>query len=202
MSVVLKVGGSLLEHAPRLLNYLDRQRVSALVVPGGGVFADLVRRVARRNRVSDEAAHWMAIYAMSQYAHYLHDKTGIPLTPRLKQPTGMQILLPHDVLRSDEELERSWDTTSDTIAAWTARRLDARLIKATDVDGVLKNGRPAREISAAEIRRMGETCVDKGLPDYLTKHEMDCVVVNGLHPERVLKTIRGEPGKYTIIRGD
>ena len=42
-----------------------------LVVPGGGPFADSVRAVDRQHRLSDDAAHWMAILAMDQYAHLI-----------------------------------------------------------------------------------------------------------------------------------
>src|SRR5262245_24088117 len=42
-----------------------------LLVPGGGPFADVVRDVDRRVGLPADAAHWMAVLAMDQYAHLL-----------------------------------------------------------------------------------------------------------------------------------
>jgi hypothetical protein len=73
---VIKVGGSL-GAAPtalrRLMETLGRaaRRQRLVVVPGGGSFADEVRRADRRFGLGDSAAHWMAILAMDQYAHLL-----------------------------------------------------------------------------------------------------------------------------------
>src|SRR5687767_967000 len=76
---VIKIGGSLLADARHLDTALttiaDIARVRrVLVVPGGGPFADAVRALDRRVGLSDDAAHWMAILAMDQYAHVLADR--------------------------------------------------------------------------------------------------------------------------------
>ena len=55
----------------RLLLTLEDEGYSFLVVPGGGPMADLVREIYSRWDLSDEAAHWMAVLAMEQYAHFL-----------------------------------------------------------------------------------------------------------------------------------
>ncbi len=58
IDVVIKVGGSLGRW---------KGATNVLVIPGGGVFADLVRAEYRRARLTDHAAHRMAILAMDQY---------------------------------------------------------------------------------------------------------------------------------------
>ena len=50
-----------------------RQRI--VVVPGGGPFADQVRRFDSTHALSPTAAHWMAVLGMDQYAFALADKT-------------------------------------------------------------------------------------------------------------------------------
>ncbi|HET8837257.1 MAG TPA: hypothetical protein VFN08_21210, partial [Gemmatimonadales bacterium] len=71
---VVKVGGGLsaipgaLDAVAAALAAAGRQR-RLLVVPGGGPFADSVRRFAGAAPLSDDAAHWMAILGMDQYAH-------------------------------------------------------------------------------------------------------------------------------------
>ena len=70
---VLKLGGSLIDSARSLLlglTDLESKGYSFLVVPGGGPFADLVRSQFHEYSISDEAAHWMAILAMEQYAYF------------------------------------------------------------------------------------------------------------------------------------
>ena len=76
---VIKVGGGLsatpgaLEAVCAALGAAGR-RHRLLVVPGGGPFADAVREFDRRQPLSPDAAHWMAILAMDQYAHVLADR--------------------------------------------------------------------------------------------------------------------------------
>jgi len=186
MKVVLKIGGSLMEQADTLLNEVashfngKESKVKVVVVPGGGIFANAIREASRTYSLSDEASHWMAITAMEQYAYLLNDRTGIPLIDETEQiPDGFSILLPYQLLKDTDELEHSWDVTSDTIAAWIAKRIGGMLVKATDVDGVLNEDELIEEISARELESMGETCTDRIMPKILASYRMDCTIING-----------------------
>lgn len=138
---VIKIGGGLTSVA----GALDRvcQVVSAaagrhrmIVVPGGGPFADAVRGFDRSFPLSPPAAHWMALLAMDQYGHVLVDR--IPEAVLVDEPgslidclnTGsVAVLAPSRWLRSADVLPRSWEVTSDSIAAFVAGAMDAaRLI--------------------------------------------------------------------------
>jgi len=78
---VLKLGGSLMATARDLVRSLHSlEGYSFLVVPGGGPMADLVREIYARGSLSQEAAHWMAVLAMEQYAFFLADGTGAAMT--------------------------------------------------------------------------------------------------------------------------
>src|SRR5207245_6040635 len=73
---VVKVGGGLLGKAgafelviEALTAFVPGRRL--VVVPGGGPFADAVRRMFRRIDIGEDAAHWMAVLGMDQYAHAL-----------------------------------------------------------------------------------------------------------------------------------
>jgi aspartokinase-like uncharacterized kinase len=103
------------------------------VVPGGGPFADEVREFDRRVGISPDAAHWMAILAMDQYAHVLAGR--IPHAVLVEEPdcirgalarAGAVVLAPSRWMRSADVLPHSWDVTSDSIAAFVAGALDAR----------------------------------------------------------------------------
>ena len=86
----------------RTLVALAEEDYSFLVVPGGGPMADLVREIFSCGELSQEAAHWMAILAMEQYAYFLADGTGIRLTCEIRRPQGnpnVEILLPYQALQ-------------------------------------------------------------------------------------------------------
>lgn len=212
MNVVVKLGGSLINSAPdivnKLLEYLESSKdynVSILIVPGGGIFADSIRSVSKRYDISEAASHWMAILAMEQYGYHLIDKTGARGVDSIDDlPLGVSILLPYRLLKETDELAHSWDVTSDTIAAWVASMVgvDARLVKVTDVDGVLVDNELVREIGTTDLLDMGTTCVDIGLPDFIRANSMDCVVVNGHYPERVVAAVEGETVIGTYIKGN
>jgi aspartokinase-like uncharacterized kinase len=104
-----------------------------VVVPGGGPFAEAVREFDRRVGISADAAHWMAILAMDQYAHVL--ATRIPEAVLVNEPgcilqalgpAGVVVLAPSRWMRSADVLPHTWDVTSDSIAAFVAGALDAR----------------------------------------------------------------------------
>jgi len=198
--IILKMGGSLLEHSPDILRRVIATGADVLIVPGGGPFADVVRIVYREHGLSEDAAHWMAVLAMDEYAYYLSDKTGIPLTPMLVKKKGVRIILPYEVLQRRDDLPHSWAVTSDTIAAWVALETNSKLIKATDVDGVIINGRTQVSIDASKLRGR-ETCVDEALPGFLIDHRMDALVVNGLIVPRLEDAILGKPAVGTTING-
>ena len=147
---VIKIGGGLAS-VPGALDRVCREVSAAaahhrmIVVPGGGPFADAVREFDRSFPLSSPAAHWMALLAMDQYGHVLVDR--IPGAVLVDEPgslldclsTGsVAVLAPSRWLRSADVLPRSWEVTSDSIAAFVAGAMDAaRLIlvkPATDMD--------------------------------------------------------------------
>jgi aspartokinase-like uncharacterized kinase len=198
--IVLKIGGSLFDSGRELLKQVAKGERDVLVVPGGGAFADKVRDVYGTRTLSDDAAHWMALLAMDQYGYFLSDGTGIPLADTINGK-GTRIALAYEILRKDDALPHSWDVTSDTIAAWMAVKTGARLIKATDVDGIFRDGQLLTSVCASELQTRGETCVDRALPGFLIEHCMDAIVVNGRCVPRVLAAIRREKTTGTMIKG-
>ncbi len=184
-------------------HFKDNNGYSILIVPGGGVFADSIRSISEKCSISDDAAHWMAILSMEQYAYYLIDKTDVNVIENINEiPSGVSLLLPYRFLKESDRLPHSWDVTSDTIGAWIARKTRSRFVKVTDVDGVMADDIILKWITAKELSRMEVTCVDNSLPEFLMKNFMDCVVVNGLHPERVIDAVTGKNVVGTHIKGN
>jgi aspartokinase-like uncharacterized kinase len=198
---VLKLGGSLIGSAKALmfgLLGLSIRGYSFLVVPGGGPMADLVRELYNKGLISDEAAHWMAILAMEQYAYLLADGTRAILTAEISRSEGLNLLLPYRALLEDDGgLEHSWEYTSDSVAVLVASRLNADLIKATDVDGIIVDGKVAKEVSAISL--MGtKTCLDQGSTKLLKGRS--CWILNGTDPDKFVNSILTGKGG-TIVKG-
>lgn len=135
---VIKVGGGLAAIAgalPAVAGALTRTAAAGgrlVVIPGGGPFADAVRDYDRVHGLSDDAAHWMAILAMDQFAHVLADHlpdarlaATLPDIEAAHAAGLIPILAPSAWLRRMDDLPHSWDVTSDSIAAYLATLIGA-----------------------------------------------------------------------------
>ena len=206
---VLKLGGSLLESSRdlvRALAVLAGECYSFLVVPGGGPLADLVRELDVRHTISQEAAHWMAILAMEQYAYFLADGTGARLVedigkPNCDSPGQVEILLPYRAMKRDDAgLEHNWLYTSDSIAMLAALRLDSPLIKATNVDGVILEGKVQEVVFASQLVGM-ESCIDQGTLRLLMRKQNGASlrILNGTDPHAFISALKSGKGGTTIV---
>jgi aspartokinase-like uncharacterized kinase len=174
---VVKIGGGITAVPATLQRVCSAVQTAAqahrlLIVPGGGPFADAVRESQHRLGLSDEAAHWMAILAMDQYAQILAERiTGSVL---LQEPGDIAaavlpgrpgVLAPFRWMRSADVLPHSWNVTSDSIAAFIAGALDAErliLIKPSgECSGVdpyfstaLPSNLPSRSLGADNIDQL------------------------------------------------
>ena len=143
---VVKLGGSL-SHDERLATWLEmlaqRGPGRVVIVPGGGPYADVVRAQQQRWRFSDEHAHRMALLAMDQFALQLQAMNpALVLAPTLAKISAVlannqvAIWLPSQMVLSDKTIATSWDSTSDSLAAWLARSLHPdrlTLVKSCDI---------------------------------------------------------------------
>jgi aspartokinase-like uncharacterized kinase len=137
---ILKIGGGLLGKAGAFDLVIEavtafRAGRRLVVVPGGGPFADAVRQMFTRVKIGEDAAHWMAVLGMDQYAHALAAR--IPGAALVEQAAGitvalaageLPVLAPYRWLKAADPLPHSWEVTSDSIAAWFASVLGARRV--------------------------------------------------------------------------
>ncbi|WP_271201188.1 aspartate kinase [Methylopila turkensis] len=126
---VVKLGGSLFE-ADALDALLDASAWrGAVVVAGGGPFADAVRAAQKRRGFDDATAHRMAILAMEQSALMLAARRpdlrpcATPEAFAAARGRGAIWLPARMALEAD--LPASWDVTSDSLALWLAITLGA-----------------------------------------------------------------------------
>ncbi|WP_214020969.1 uridylate kinase [Methanoculleus sp.] len=189
--LVVKVGGSLFDRVVPLLEIFREAGRPVLIVPGGGKFADLVRRLA----VSDTAAHWMAIAGMEQFSWYIASH-GVPAASTLTLPAEVTVFLPYCALRRVDPLPHSWNVTSDTIAAWVAKELSADLLLLKSVDGIHHH---RRLLSRVEDRSFTSDEVDPTFIRFVFEHNLRARVVNGRHDDRVRRALRDEAVVGTLV---
>ena len=200
IEAVVKVGGSLgrgdgLSALGMRLAELGR-RHRLLVVPGGGAFADVVREYDARFGLRPGTAHQMAILAMDQYGHLICDLAPgcVPVSTLSEADAcaaggATAVLLPSGVLRT-ADLPQTWSVTSDSIAAWLARKADAPLLVMLKDHHAMASLERAASASpppgSVEIAELAATeCVDGHLAGMLAEAPFDLWLVNGEHPERL-----------------
>jgi 5-(aminomethyl)-3-furanmethanol phosphate kinase len=116
---------------PAILELVGRARASVVVVPGGGAFADAVRRAQADFDFSDAEAHRMALLAMHQTGLMmaaLHPRFAPVETlaemRKVIDAGRIPVWLPCKMTERDKRIAPDWSTTSDGLAARLAERLD------------------------------------------------------------------------------
>jgi 5-(aminomethyl)-3-furanmethanol phosphate kinase len=164
---VIKLGGSL-AFSPSLKDWLAAIASCAghvVLVPGGGPFADAVRRSQDVMGFGDAAAHRMALLAMEQYGRALAALADglIPAgsmaeIQRVLQEHKVPVWSPAAMAQDAEDIPPSWEVTSDSLAAWLAGKLGATHVL------LVKQIRPA----ATSLRL--DALVAQGVVDPLCGH--------------------------------
>ncbi len=220
METVIKVGGSLgqsrkLADLTARLSELGR-RHKILIIPGGGAFANVIRDYDRRFGLDGDAGHWMAILAMDQYGHLISSLIpdselvqGLADARNVLASGRVPVLLTYNLLFQTDVLPRSWDVTSDSIAAWVAGMAGARqLVLLKSVDGLFTDN-PCSHANVELLEKIDLNqlirCrgVDRYFASILRKYRLDVWVVNGKHPERLTQLLDTGVTKGTcLLRSD
>ena len=165
---VVKVGGSHAADRARIatiLRELTSSPARAVIVPGGGLFADAVREAQRAMGFSDRLAHRLATEAMSSYAAALTELFPVLVMAPTRQEIDaahaigrIPVWRPDRLLDGVADVPESWAMTSDSYAAWLAWELDAAgLILVKSLDG-------PEQSSTADLTAAGIT--DDAFPDF------------------------------------
>lgn len=195
--VIFKLGGSLVHHGNgeiirRLGDILTAFSTITplLIVPGGGPFADTVRKFGEQLELGAETCHFMALSAMDQYAFLLRDLIPESRLTDLEHmapaDTGLQILLCSRLIGHVpvNDLARSWDVTSDSIAAYLAQRLNSSMlvvIKSKDIDPVFRE---------PDVDAFFQSLLPLPMPVWF---------INGFYPERVAELLQTGSTRGTFL---
>ena len=221
MDWIVKVGGSLFpENSVKLVEAISElTEKEVMVICGGGSFANQIRDYDLQMNFSATANHESAIMCMDIIGRLLADKISdaeavydLNSAKSLAKENKIPILLPSRLMHYLDPLEHSWSVTSDSISLYIAQLLQAKLLIATDVDGIYtripsaKDAKLINEISAKKLLSFGETSIDTSLSELLIEFGSNCYVVNGKYPERTLSIINAcvdvDNTQYTLVRGD
>ena len=185
---VVKIGGSL-ETSPGLPGLLallaDYGRSRAVIVPGGGRFADRVRAEQRVTGMEDAAAHCLAVRAMDQYAALLCGKE-----PRL-YPIGdvseicgasgksaVPVWLPGNRLAGQPGIPANWQVTSDSLSLWFAGKINAEALIL--VKSVPNNTNDAQALAASGY-------LDEYFPKMMKKTALRTIACISINEQKILK---------------
>jgi len=192
---------------------------NCLIINGGGDFANFIRRYDSEIGFSNHITHEVAIDSMDIIAKLLNDKFkftkivyDLDEAKKVANLNKIPILACSKVLKELDPFEHSWNVSSDSIAAYISNLLEAKLLIATNVDGIytrkptLVNSNFIDEIDAKELLNFNETSVDLMLAELLLEFGANCFVVNGNYPERIMSIINDSTDvynfQYTYIRGE
>ena len=207
---VVKIGGSLFPNYA--LDLADKlKNTSSAIILGGGEFANLIRRYNDEQHFSEEVNHWTAIDCMDIIAKLVNDKVdsaklaySIEEVNVISDEGFTPIFVVSEFLKTEDPFECSWDVTSDSIAAYIAHRLNAKLLIVTNVNGIYTQEpkEPGStfisKIDATTLLTFQESSIDVMLPSLLLEFGTNCYVVNGKFPKRVLSLIDDNINDYNF----
>jgi aspartokinase-like uncharacterized kinase len=208
IKTVVKLGGSITERGTlkqimllgKTLSSLFEKRKDFMVVPGGGIFADFVRETQKKYGLDDKQAHWMAVQAMEQHANLLlnfipnavlYDFSAKDYSSAIFEK--LPILRVMKFMRTESELERNWDSTSDAIAAEIALKAKAKeIVFLKDVDGVFVNKKSVKKITVQELSELESSPLDANTPGILHGKDIKVFIINGLIHDRIENLLEGK----------
>jgi len=211
MTYLIKLGGSLfpqgilpLYRALKKLPLRKAQRI--FLFPGGGEFADLIRKYRQSASLSDDACHAMALASLDQNAYLIADICKCPCITCLDDIKNAgeypAVIAPYRIIterRPFTGLSLDIDILSSTSSAlYCAHMLKAQCIVATDVDGVFEadpkrsgnNPKLLKKMSSqrlAGMQRGGP--LDVTIPLLMDRYKAEVWVINGNYPDRVSQAI-------------
>ena len=132
---VVKLGGSLAnsEELPRWLEVIATAGAGqAVLVPGGGRWADEVREAQKREGFNDRVAHRKALRAMEQYGRVLAStrpgfvpSDSIATICEVLKSSQVPVWMPYEMVVADPSIPETWDVTSDSLSVWLAGKMNA-----------------------------------------------------------------------------
>lgn len=142
--LVVKLGGSSAASPDflRWIQAIEKARGPVVIVPGGGPFANTVRRYQPKMGYGDEAAHHMAMLGMEQFGLALISlgtrmvAAGTQAEIHAALAAGrIAVWMPTRAVLGAAGIAKNWSVTSDSLSAWLAASLPhSRLLLVKQID--------------------------------------------------------------------
>jgi len=171
----------------------------AVIVPGGGPFADAVRAAQVQMGFDDRAAHRMGLLAMEQFGcaiKSLHEAVSLADSPdsirRGLTSSQVPVWLPSRMALDVTDIPQSWDVTSDSLAAWLAGKIGAeRLLLVKQVESAHGTARVS-DLAERDI-------VDKAFANFLAASGVPAFILGPKDHVAVGCSLCGEPVGIQIV---
>ena len=235
-TAVFKIGGKIFEDFENLKSTIsqlkqlyDENLIDKIVlIPGGGSFANFIRKIYSELKFTEEIAHWMGIISMNYNGLEISKKFPSlqvieSYDKLIENSKTFCVFLPYEFIKENDKLPHSWDVTSDSISLFIAKKLELNecfLIK--DIDGILNNkNQVIKEISTSKFNDMKKsgklaeflsknnglkektTPIDPYTTILINKYKISCIILNGSkNYQRILnyfKSTKPEDKIYTKI---
>ncbi|TET29049.1 MAG: hypothetical protein E3J70_08105 [Candidatus Heimdallarchaeota archaeon] len=208
INTIIKFGGSITERGTlkqivqlgKTLSSLFDRKQNFAIIPGGGLFAEFVRETQEKYSLDDEQAHWMAIQAMEQHASLLlkfmpnsilHDFASKDFEALIFDE--LPILRVMKYMRTESDLEKTWNSTSDAIATEIALKIKAeKIVFLKDIDGVIVKDKLVKKITIQELLELKTSPLDNNTPKILQRKNIKAYIINGLIHYRIENLLEGK----------
>ena len=166
---IFKIGGSWimnhqLDELLSLISKFNKEKIS--IVTGGGCFADSVREAFNNSSMDENTGNFLALKATEIFAHFLKCKDPIFFLSEEENEfykKKIKVWLPSNKLLNDSSFLRSWNSTSDSVAAWLGNKIFSSgiiFIKSLSFES-------GKTYSLKELQK--QRILDKNLNFYLSK---------------------------------
>ncbi|MEN3793902.1 amino acid kinase [Fulvimarina sp. MAC3] len=142
---LVKLGGSSVRspNLQRWIAAIENATEPTVLVPGGGPFADAIRKMQAQLGYDDATAHEMSVLAMEQFGCVLLNLSkrfeaagSIDEIQAALAKGAIPVWRPREMVMNASEIPQDWTVTSDSLAAWLQHQLGAGqlcLVKLIDV---------------------------------------------------------------------
>jgi 5-(aminomethyl)-3-furanmethanol phosphate kinase len=198
---VVKLGGSFAfsAHLADWIAAIARCAGRAVIVPGGGPFADAVRAAQAQMGFDDVAAHRMALLAIEQFGCAITPLHGalsladsLDSIRRSLANDQVPVWLPTRMALAAADIPPCWDVTSDSLAAWLARKIGAERVL------LVKHFEPGCEAMRA-TDLAARDIVDKAFADFLAASRVPAFILGPKDHAVFDRSLRGESAGARII---
>ncbi len=132
---ILKIGGSWISN-PELIKLLQllkeiKSDENFILILGGGIFADSVRKVYSDVNMTEKTGNFLALKSTEIFSHMINqmcDYTCLVsnLNDLKRKTQKIKIWMPSKTLKDEISFIKNWQSTSDSVAAWLYNKMKSK----------------------------------------------------------------------------